>query len=323
MTPILNIDNLAVSYSAPTGTVRAVDGVSLSVGQGEAFGLVGESGAGKSSLGLGLIRLLPRNVSHYSGRVEMNGVDCMALSNEEFRKQIRWKQISMVFQGALDSLNPVMRVGHQIAEPYLLSSGVTRKEAYQEVTRLLGTVLLPPEIFHRYPHELSGGMKQRVVIAMALILSPPMVILDEPTSALDVSVQAQIMNLLKGLKTTLGLSFLFITHDIALASDLCDTIGVMYAGQMVEVGPAEQVLTAPQHPYTQKLLASIPSLTSDSRPEFISGTPPDLADPPPGCRFHPRCPYAFDRCPQEMPTLFTVGPNHEARCWLVEERGRD
>ena len=185
----------------------------------------------------------------------------------------------------------------------------------RKVQGLLERVGLSPEVAQRYPHELSGGMKQRVVIAMALVQDPTLVILDEPTSALDVSVQAQIMNLLKQLRAELGLSLIFITHDIALVSDICDRIAVVYGGQVVEQGGIEEVLAGPQHPYTKKLLASLPRLHSDVQPEFIPGTPPDLADPPPGCRFQPRCTYAFDRCAEDPP-LLPVGPGHAARCWL-------
>ena len=223
----------------------------------------------------------------------------------------------MVFQGAMNSLNPVLKVGHQVAEPFLVGNKGQKKQARERVLELFELVRLPEEIFHRYPHELSGGMKQRVMIAMSLILNPSLVILDEPTSALDVSIQAQMMNLLKNLKRDLRISFIFITHDIALASDLCDRIAVMYAGEIVEIGGAEEMLVTPRHPYTQKLLNSIPRLRSKEVPQFIPGAPPDLANPPPGCRFHPRCPFAFEPCDGESPPNFTVKEGHEARCWLL------
>jgi peptide/nickel transport system ATP-binding protein len=244
----------------------------------------------------------------------------MSLDDDAFRDQVRWRQISMVFQGATESLNPVFKVGHQIAEPLIARAGRKKRDAYDDARRLLDLVRLPPETFDRYPHELSGGMKQRAVIATALTLNPSLVLLDEPTSALDVGVQAQIMNLFKRLKKDLHLAVIFITHDIALASDLADTIGVMYGGEIVEIGPSEEVLLNPAHPYTQKLLAAIPRLHSDDPLEFIPGAPPDLSDPPSGCRFHPRCPFAFDRCAQESPPPLSI-PNgaSTARCWLLAE----
>ncbi|HID90709.1 TPA: ABC transporter ATP-binding protein, partial [Candidatus Bathyarchaeota archaeon] len=276
-------------------------------------------GCGKTSLALAIMRLLPPNVHTYEGLLSFEGVDLMGLSDDEFRRRIRWRSISMVFQGAMSSLNPVIKVGHQVAEPMLLGGSVDKREAYREAMGLLEMVGLPREVFDRYPHELSGGMKQRVVIAMSLILGPKLVIMDEPTSALDVSVQAQIMNLLKRLKREQGLSMVYITHDIALASDICDRLTVMYAGEMVELGSAEQVLTSPSHPYTQKLLASIPRLRSDAKPTFIPGAPPDLIGLPSGCRFHPRCLYALELCRREAPGTFQTDGGHETRCWLYRK----
>ncbi len=318
--PTLRITDLRVSYQTPAGVLAAVDGLSLSVEAGEALGLVGESGAGKSTLALALMRILPRNVALNEGLVELEGVDCATLDDDAFRKEVRWRKISMVFQGAVESLNPVTRVGQQVVEPLLLTGQVSKQEAIQEAHRLFELVRLPKEVYDRYPHELSGGMKQRVLMAMALILKPPLLILDEPTSALDVTIQAQIMDQLKDLKRELNLTIIFITHDVALASDLCDTIGVMYAGRMVELGPADSVLRKPEHPYTQLLLASIPRLHQEEQPQFIPGSPPDMVAPPSGCRFHPRCPQAFQRCPLEEPMLLTAGPAHQSRCWLAEQR---
>ena len=318
--PTLRITDLRVSYQTPAGILPAVDGLSLSVEAGEALGLVGESGAGKSSLALALMRLLPRNVALNEGLVELEGMDCATLNDGAFRREVRWRKISMVFQGAVESLNPVTRVGKQVVEPLLLSGQVSKQEAVRETHRLLELVRLPKEVYDRYPHELSGGMKQRVLIAMALILKPPLLILDEPTSALDVTVQAQIMDQFKDLKRELNLTIIFITHDVALASDLCDTIGVMYAGRMAELGPAASVLRKPEHPYTRLLLASVPGLHQEEQPQFIPGSPPDMVAPPLGCRFHPRCPQAFGRCHVEEPLLITAGPAHQSRCWLVEQR---
>ena len=316
---LLEINNLHLHYGTVQGIVPAVDGVSFVVDEGETLGIVGESGAGKSSLALALMRVLPRNVVTYDGVIEFGEINCLKLSDEDLRKQIRWRKVAMVFQGAMDSLNPVVRAGQQIAEPLLLQAGVNRRQAYAAARRLLEIVLLPPDVFHRYPHELSGGMKQRVMIAMALILNPKLLILDEPTSALDVMIQAQIMNLLKMFKQELKLSILFITHDLALASDLCDTIAVMYAGEIIEQGNAEEVLTEPGHPYTQKLLASVPKLTADTTPEFIPGAPPDMTNLPQGCRFQPRCPFAFEQCPKHPP-LLKLNTRREIRCWLFGDR---
>jgi peptide/nickel transport system ATP-binding protein len=314
---LLEVQNLKLYYKTVRGLIRAVDGVNFSVEKGETLGLVGESGCGKSSVAISIMRLLPRNVEVYEGRITFDGIDLMKLSEEDFRRKVRWKRISMVFQGAMNSLNPVLKVGFQVAEPLIVHQNVDKEKAMKKARELFKLVGLPPDFVERYPHELSGGMRQRVVIAMALALNPEMVILDEPTSALDVSIQAQIMNLLKELKKELGLSMIFITHDIALASDICDKIGVMYAGQIVELSSIERVLLSPKHPYTQRLIASVPSLRGDRVPEFIPGAPPDLVDPPPGCRFHPRCPQ-FNRakCVKDEPPMIEVEGGHFVRCWL-------
>jgi oligopeptide/dipeptide ABC transporter ATP-binding protein len=318
-TPLLDIRNLYLHYADRKGAVRAVDGLSFTLpAKGEAIGVVGESGSGKSSLAAAIMRLLPANVARFEGEVYLNGLEISHLSDQRFRREIRWQQIAWVPQGALNGFNPVVRVGEQIIEPAVVNGTLTRRAARERAEELLSLVGLPAEIYSRYAHELSGGMKQRAMIAGALILQPPLMIMDEPTSALDVSVQAQIMNLLKRLKRELGLSIIFITHDIALASDICDTLAVVYAGELAEIGSAEQMLTAPTHPYSQKLLASIPRLHDPQMPEFIPGAPPDLREPPAGCRFHPRCPYVFDRCRVETPPLFTPQAGQRSRCWLVE-----
>jgi peptide/nickel transport system ATP-binding protein len=314
---LLEVQNLKLYYKTVRGLIRAVDGVNFSVEKGETLGLVGESGCGKSSVAISIMRLLPRNVEVYEGRITFDGIDLMKLSEEDFRRKIRWKRISMVFQGAMNSLNPVLKVGFQVAEPLIVHQNVDKEKAMKKARELFKLVGLPPDFVERYSHELSGGMRQRVVIAMALALNPEMVILDEPTSALDVSIQAQIMNLLKELKRELGLSMIFITHDIALASDICDKIGVMYAGQIVELSSIERVLLSPKHPYTQRLIASVPSLREDRVPEFIPGAPPDLVDPPPGCRFHPRCPQSNGaKCVKDEPPMIEVEGGHFVRCWL-------
>jgi len=316
--PLLEVKDLMLSYYTADGVLPAVGGVSFSVGDGETLGIVGESGSGKSSLAIALMRTLPRNVAKLSGGVFLAGKDILKLSSEEYRKKIRWRQMAMVFQGAMDSLNPVTRVGQQVAEPVLLKRGVSKEEGYGAARKLMEMVRLSPEVFQRYPHELSGGMKQRVMIAMALVLHPKLLIMDEPTSALDVMIQAQIMNLLKRFKKELGLSILFITHDLALASDLCDRIAVMYAGEIAEQGSAEEILLDPRHPYTQKLLASIPRLAEDTCPEFITGAPPEMTRLPQGCYFQPRCHCAFERCAEHPPDFKLDG--RLVKCWLYEDK---
>jgi peptide/nickel transport system ATP-binding protein len=312
---LLEVDGLRLYFKTLRGDVKAVDDVSFKLGRGRTLGIVGESGCGKSSTANAIVRNLPRNISRYEGRICLEDVDLMLLNDAEFRSKIRWRRISMVFQGAMNSLNPVLKVGFQVAEPLIIHKGLSREEALKNVEELFRLVGLSPDIVNRYPHELSGGMKQRAIIAMALTLNPDIVILDEPTSALDVSIQAQIMNLLKSLKRKLGISMIFITHDIALASDICDEFGVMYAGEIVELGSAEELLLSPKHPYTQKLLSSIPRLRSDKTPEFIPGSPPDLVNPPSGCRFHPRCPYVMDKCFTENPPKTLIDGGF-VKCWL-------
>ena len=315
--PLLDIRDLHLHYQAGERVVRAVDGVSFAIERkGEAIGVVGESGSGKTSLAVALMRLLPKSVARFDGSIRLDGKELTALSDDAYRREVRWQRIAMVFQGAMNVLNPVLKVGDQVAEPLLLDDRMDKKAARARVEELLVRVGLTSDIYTRYPHELSGGQKQRVVIATALVLDPDLLILDEPTSALDVSVQAQIMNLLKDLKEDPGISMLFITHDIGLASDLCDKIAVAYAGEHVEFGPAEQVLLAPQHPYTQLLLASLPRLHSSERPRPMPGNPPDLTAPPSGCRFHPRCPFCFEPRVPHHPPPFRVEGGGPSKCWL-------
>jgi oligopeptide/dipeptide ABC transporter ATP-binding protein len=316
---LLEVRDVHLYYATGGRPVRAVDGVSFAIERrGEAIAVVGESGSGKTSLANVLMRLLPKRVARFDGSVILDGQDVTKLSDDEYRRQIRWQRIAMVFQGAMNVLNPVLKVGDQVAEPLLLDDRMTKKAARAKVEELLVRVGLTRDIYTRYPHELSGGQKQRVVIATALVLDPDVLILDEPTSALDVSVQAQIMNLLKDLKEDPGISMLFITHDIGLASDLCDKIAVAYAGEHVEFGSAEQVLLAPQHPYTRLLLASLPRLHSSERPRPMPGNPPDLTAPPSGCRFHPRCPFCFEPCPSQHPPPFPLEGGGHAKCWLLD-----
>jgi oligopeptide/dipeptide ABC transporter ATP-binding protein len=313
--PLLEVRDLELEYRTERGPLRAVDGISFDLEAGEAMGIIGESGSGKTSMAITLMRLLPKNATLVGGSVSLDGREISSLSDDDFRRDVRWSQMAMVFQGAMHSLNPVIRVGDQVSER-LRSDGLGKGDARARVDELLARVGLPVGIADRYPHELSGGMKQRVMIASALTHDPPLLILDEPTSALDVSIQAQIMNLLKELKAERGISMLFVTHDLALASDLCDRIAVVYAGQMREYGSADDVLSQPADPYTQRLLASIPSLHAAQAPDFLPGAPPDLRDDLPGCRFAARCPLAFERCHREPPPFTEVGPGQWSRCWL-------
>ncbi len=313
---MLEVENLRLYYATRKGVVKAVDRVSFDLERGETLAIVGESGCGKSSMAKALTRLLPRNVHTYDGVVRLDGKNLMELSEEEFRKNVRWSQISIVFQGAQNALNPVLKVGFQIAEPLMVHDGVPKEEALKKAREALRMVGVHESFADRYPFELSGGMRQRAVIAMALITNPKLVILDEPTSALDVITQANIMNLLKRIKMERNLSFIFITHDIALSSELADRVAVMYAGQIVELTDAEEFYTNPKHPYSQKLMASVPTLRTDKKLEFIPGAPPSLLAPPPGCRFHPRCDKAIPRCGEEEPPAIEVKEKHYVKCWL-------
>ena len=316
MVKTLDVRSLYLYYRTRKGPVRAVDNIGFSIEKGKTLALVGESGCGKTSIGISILRVLPRNVHTYKGEVLFDGTDLMKLSDEEFRREVRWKKISMVFQGALNSLNPVITIGDQIIEPLILN-GINKDEALEAAKLSLSEVGLQPDTVKRYPHELSGGMKQRVVIAMALILKPSLVILDEPTSSLDLITQANIMNLLKKLKIQHEITYLFITHDLPLASELADYIAVMYAGKIVEYGTAEDILLNPMHPYTTLLISSVPTLRVDKAElKYIPGIVPSLIDPPTGCRFHPRCSYKKDICSKVEPELKKIEKDHYVACHL-------
>ena len=319
MESLLEVKDLRLYYRTVRGTVKAVDSVSFHVYKGETLALVGESGCGKTSTATAIMRILPRNVDTYAGEIILNGTNIMRMDNERFRKEISWKKISMVFQGAMNALNPVIKIGFQVAEPLIMHAKMDKDKALSKARELLESVGLPSFIADRYPHELSGGMKQRVVIAMALALNPSVVILDEPTSALDVITQANIMNLLKKLKKEESLSYILITHDLALSSELADRIAVMYGGKLVEYGTAEQIYLNAKHPYSQKLLSSIPTLRTDKKLEFIPGSPPDLVSPPSGCRFHPRCPYVMPICKEKEPIFQRIEEDRYVACFLYKE----
>jgi oligopeptide/dipeptide ABC transporter ATP-binding protein len=313
---VLRLEDVCLYFRASNGVVRAAENVSLDLGRGQSLAVVGESGCGKTTLARAILRLLPRNVARYSGKVFLNGTDVMEFTEERFRREVRWVKISMVSQAAMNSLNPVLKVGQQVAEPLLLDHRASKKEAMERAQEVFHIVGVPGAFLERYAFELSGGMRQRAIIAMSLVASPVLVILDEPTSALDVLTQANIMNALKRIKKELGLSYIFITHDIATSSELADEVACMYAGQLVEQSNAEQFYRQPLHPYAQKLMASVPTLRVEKKPEFITGQPPSLLNPPEGCRFAARCPKRFERCYEEPP-LFPCG-DARVKCWLYE-----
>lgn len=321
MPPLLELRDVKMYYSTTRGTVKAVDGVSFVLNEGEAMALVGESGSGKSSLAFTIMRLLPKNVAEFSGEIifydnELGPVDLAKMREEAIRKNIRWKKISMVFQASMNALNPVLKIQDQMIEPLILHLGIQKAKAIKIAEEALRSVGLSKDVLQRYPFELSGGMKQRVVIAMAIMMQPKLVILDEPTSALDVITQANIMNLLKELKAKFNLSYILITHDIALASEIADKMGVMYAGKLVEIAPADSFFRTPKHPYSQKLLAAVPTLREEKNIESIPGDVPSLINPPPGCRFHPRCPYAIrGKCDKEEPSMVSID-GIQVACWL-------
>jgi peptide/nickel transport system ATP-binding protein len=319
--PLLEVDDLTMRYKIKAGEVSAVEDVGFTIHQGEAVGLVGESGCGKTSTALALLRLLPANAEYVSGEIRLNGQDLLHLNEEEMRER-RWRDIAMVFQGAMNSWNPVYRVGDQIRE--VLDTHYRGQLSFEEQTRhiesLFAAVGLPAAMVDRYPHEFSGGMRQRAVIAMALACSPELIIADEPTTALDVIVQDQILKELKRIQAEMGMSILYISHDIAVIAEVTDSLGVMYAGKLVEYGPTSEVFAKPRHPYAYLLLRSTPSITGPRRKLApLSGEPPDLLDPPTGCRFHPRCPFATERCVVEEPPFAEISPGHRVACWNYEE----
>lgn len=300
--PVLKVKNLTTHYFTSKGEVQALDDVSFELNKGESLGVAGESGCGKSTMAFSLINQVQPPGRIINGSININGIDIASLSEEETRKKVRWNRISYVFQGAMDIFTPVYTVGHQMAEPLKYHKGIEGEEAKEICGDYLEQVNLDRSIFERYPHELSGGQKQRVVIATALLLEPDVLIADEPTTSLDVVVEAQIMNLLKRIKQETGSSMIFITHDLSILSEVSDKLNIMYAGKIAEIGDSNKIFNNPKHPYTEKLLASIPRIHEDcERLEKIPGVPPDLVDPPSGCRFHPRCSYAENICKQKVP----------------------
>ncbi|HLX20673.1 MAG TPA: ABC transporter ATP-binding protein [Gaiellaceae bacterium] len=326
--PLIELRGLSVEYGAGEGAVRAVDGVDLSIARGEILGLAGESGSGKSTIANAMLQILRPPARIAGGEILFENEDLTRKSREELRK-FRWRNVSMVFQSAMNSLNPVMRVGDQFVDMMRAHERISKRHALERAEELLDLVGIDPRRVRAYPHELSGGMRQRVVIAMALALEPELVIMDEPTTALDVVVQREIVQQIRALQTRLGFAVLFITHDLSLLLEIANRIAIMYAGEIVEEAPADEIHRAPRHPYTIGLMQSFPPLRGPVvRMSGIAGSPPDLAATPSGCRFHPRCPHCraddavlYARQTTERPVLRTASPGHVVACHLVERDG--
>lgn len=321
--PLLVVKDLRTHFRLSDGWVQAVDGVSFRLNDGEAMGLAGESGCGKTTTALSLVRILPANARIRKGSsIELFGIDLVPKTEDQLRRY-RWREISIVFQGAMNALNPVRRVGDQIAEPIEVRLGESRERSLARAGELLELVGIPRKRARAYPHELSGGMRQRAMIAMALACDPAVVIGDEPTTALDVMVQAQILELLERLRRDLGLSLILITHDLSVIAETCDRTLIMYAGRVAEEGPVERIFSAPRHPYTERLLGAFPNIQTDRRTlDTIPGAPPNLKHPPAGCRFHPRCPVAMEVCREVVPPEVIFPDGVRVACHL-HPAGRD
>jgi oligopeptide transport system ATP-binding protein len=321
--PILRVRDLSTQFFTDDGVVRAVDGVSFDLMPGETLGIVGESGCGKSMTALSLLRLVPEPGRVTAGEVLYRGRDVLQMTDDEVR-ELRGKDVAMIFQDPQSSLNPVLKTGFQVEEAMLAHHQVERRDAARKAVDLLKRVRIPAaeRRVKDYPHQLSGGMRQRAMIAMGLANSPSILIADEPTTALDVTVQAQILELVRDLNHELNTAVIMITHNLGVVAGLCSRILVMYAGRIVEEGPVKQIFKNPQHPYTWALLRSLPRVDADRRERLrsIEGLPPDLIAPPSGCRFHPRCPFREERCYRDDPELEQVGPDQRAACWVTMER---
>ncbi len=317
---LLEVENLTMYYRTRSGWVQAVDNVSLSVNRGEAVGLVGESGCGKTSLAMSLLKLLPGNAMIKGGHIRFDGTDIVPLSEDQMR-HYRWEHISMVFQAAMNSLNPVYTVRDQIVEAIQYHMPMPEKEARVRVAKLFEFVGLDPNVMNQYPHEYSGGMKQRAVIAMALACDPDIIIADEPTTALDVIVQDRILKRMDEIRSELNMAMIYISHDIAVIAEVSDRIGVMYAGKMMEMADVVTIFKKPLHPYTFALMSAFPSVKGEKH-ELVElpGEPPNLISPPTGCRFHPRCPRATAVCAEKEPEFTEVEPGHFCACWNMRSK---
>jgi len=337
--PLLSVRNLRVAFKTKKGAAYAVDDVSFDVYKGEVFGIAGESGSGKSTIGLSILRLIEEPGKIESGQIIFDGKNILDFDEQQLR-DYRWRDVSMIFQGAMNAFNPVMRIGEQLVDVMLAHSNISEDDAYKRATELLELVGIDKVFINRYPFELSGGMKQRAMIAMSLALNPKLLIADEPTTSIDVIRQVEVLRLLKGLQTKLGLSMIYITHDLSIMAAVADRIGIMYAGKLIEQGTVEQIYVSPAHPYTRLLVESIPTLEgTQERLKGIPGQPPNPLSYPSGCRFHPRCPYAMNVCALRHPDLKPVGtkyPNeitpkrfvpsqlgHYAACYLWDKMDAD
>ena len=320
MSNVLEIKNLVIRFVTDDGTVEAVNGVDLQIGAGETLGLVGETGAGKTTTALGILRLVPDPPGEIlSGEILFEGQDVMKMKDAEMRK-IRGDQISMIFQDPMTALNPVLKVDEQIAEVIQLHNDCSKADSLVKALEILEKVGIPAERGSDYPHQFSGGMKQRVVIAMALACNPKLLIADEPTTALDVTIQAQVLDMMNELKKEFGTSMLLITHDLGVVAETCDRVAIMYAGEIIESGNLEDIFEGTAHPYTRGLFDSLPSLdNSVTRLKPIQGLMPDPANLPQGCKFHTRCPYVTDRCCTEVPAATEITPGHLTRCHRCNE----
>jgi len=315
---LLEVENLKTCFHTSKGQLMAVNGVSFDLEYGEALGMVGESGCGKTTCALSIAKLLPKEGQVTGGKILLEGVDLAPMPEEEIRKR-RWKDVSIIFQGAMNALNPVMKVGDQIAEAILLHDKTGKDEAARRTAEILELVEIPAVRANNYPHEFSGGMKQRAMIAMALACNPKIVIGDEPTTALDVMVQAQILNLLERIRKEYKMGFILITHDLSILGETCDKIAVMYAGKIVEMGTVEDIFERTAHPYTQRLIACFPNIQgSKSIPEGIPGSPPNMLEPGRGCSFAPRCTRKEKCCELQEPEVRQIGGKHFAACHFAQ-----
>jgi oligopeptide/dipeptide ABC transporter ATP-binding protein len=319
--PLLSLENLSTHYVSQQGArvVRAVDDVTLSLGAGETLGIVGESGSGKSTLAVSILRLLPPAARIVGGRMMFEGENLLDKSDDEMRR-VRGKRIAMILQDPMASLNPLLSIGDQVGEPVRVHDRASRATAWQRAVALLKSVRIasPETRVTQFPHEMSGGMRQRIVGAIGISCEPRLLIADEPTTSLDLTIQAQYLNLLRDLQREHGLALIFITHNLGIVAKMCDRLAVMYAGRVVEQGPVREIFSRPAHPYSQALLGSIPRMTDGrERLSAIEGQPPDLAALPAGCAFAPRCSFAIDRCRAEAPPEFALGDRRSARCWLA------
>ena len=327
MADLLNVEGLETQFKTRDGIVHAVNGVSFHLKEGETLGIVGESGCGKSVTVMSMLGLIPQPPGEVvAGEAVYQGKDLLKMSNEEIR-HVRGSQVSMVFQDPMTSFNPVLTIGRQVAEPLEIHNGVPRKQAYERAAEMLEMVGIPSaqDRLGDYPHQFSGGMRQRVMIAMSLICTPQVLIADEPTTALDVTIQAQIVELVKRLRDELGMAIIWITHDLGIVAGLADRVAVMYAGYIIEEAQVKELYSKPTHPYTLGLLASLPRVDGKhgDRLASIDGLPPTLMEKPKFCPFAPRCKYAIDRCWQENPVLMPISPDHRVACWVDPETGSE